>query len=115
GTPAGQALARTAGTMKLESARLERWLAATKEPAVGAGSPLYMWRRIAELGPTAGVKEIAAKWRQTQEQSNAYAVADAKASRRPEDIELADFPNSGFKGWFVQDQAFATAPLRPGD
>ncbi len=39
----------------------------------------------------------------------------ALAPRREKDIVLADFSRSGFKGWFVEDQAFGQAPLRPGE
>src|SRR5262249_21906077 len=55
---------------------------------------------------------VAARWRETLVETQ--TVRDL-APRREGDIAFADFQRSGFRGWFVEDQAFGRAPLRPGE
>ena len=51
------------------------------------------------------------RWREIQAE---WKVVKEDATRREGDVELTDFDGSGYRGWFVEDQAFGPAPLRPG-
>jgi Protein of unknown function (DUF1553)/Protein of unknown function (DUF1549)/Planctomycete cytochrome C len=92
--------------------RLRLWAKAANESAPGPGHPMFTWRRIADLGSEPTSEAVAARWREIQAETHA---ATHIRTRRDEDIVLADFGRSGFRGWFVEDQAFGAAPLRPGE
>src|SRR5262249_25383107 len=96
----------------LEPDRLRLWAKSAKESAPDPGHPMFAWRRIADLGPEPAGEAVAALWRRILTESRA---ANPVATRREDDIALADFGRSGFQGWFVEDQAFGPAPLRPGE
>jgi hypothetical protein len=113
--PAPQRIARTAEAVGLDPARLGRWVAAMKEVAADPSHPLYAWRRISDLGHEPTPESTAERWQDVVQKSKAHQAAPAKASRREGDIEIADFAAAGFDRWFVEDQAFGDAPLRPGD
>jgi hypothetical protein len=91
---------------------LRLWAKAAKESAEDPGHPMFAWRRIADLGSEPTAKAVEARWREIQAKTRA---ARHVATRRQKDIVLADFGRSGFRGWFVEDQAFGPAPLRPGE
>ncbi|MEJ7637788.1 MAG: hypothetical protein WKF75_07315 [Singulisphaera sp.] len=97
----------------LDPGRSRSWAEALKASAQGWGDPMSAWRRIADLGSEPTAEAVAARWREVEAEVEAEAVKD-RATRREEDVELADFDGTGFRGWFVEDQAFGTAPLRPG-
>ncbi|HEY7118167.1 MAG TPA: PSD1 and planctomycete cytochrome C domain-containing protein [Tepidisphaeraceae bacterium] len=108
GPPATDIIATTATSANLEPARLARWLTAIARTSPDPAHPLYAWSRIAGLGPSLSAHAIAMRWRDLKRPA-------ASPSRPADDIELTDFAASGFKGWFVEDQAFGPAPLLPGD
>jgi hypothetical protein len=91
--------------------RLRLWMRAAKESAPEPGHPMFAWRRIADLGPEPTAEAIAARWREIRKQTLERPIA----TPREDDIVLADFSRSGLRGWYVEDQAFGTAPLRPGE
>ncbi len=95
----------------LDPGRLRSWTDALKGSATDPRDPMSAWRRIADLGAGPTAEGVAARWDEVQ--AEAKAVKDG-VSRREGDVELIDFDNSGFRGWFVEDQAFGPAPLRPG-
>jgi hypothetical protein len=103
-----KSVAKAAG---LDPARLRRWTKAVRESASESSHPMFAWRRVADLGIAPSREAIAARWRQIHAETQAMNVA---AARRDRDIVLADFGRSGFLGWYVEDQAFGPAPLRPG-
>ena len=92
--------------------RLRLWTKATKGSALEPGHPLFAWRRIVDLGPEPTSEAVIARWSQILTEARA---ASHIATRREDDIALSDFGRTGFRGWFVEDQAFGAAPLRPGD
>jgi len=96
----------------LDPDRLRQWAKAVKESAPDPGHPMYAWRRIAELGSEPTREAVAARWREGPLETRATRPI---ATRREADIVLADFGGSGFRGWFVEDQAFGAAPLKPGE
>jgi len=96
----------------LHPARIRLWVKAAQEPAPDSGHPMFAWRRVADLGSEPASEAVAARWREIQAET--HAVRDV-ATRRQGDIALADFGQSGYRGWFVEDQAFGPAPLRPGE
>ena len=92
--------------------RLRCWASAAKEPAPDPGHPMFAWRRIAELGPDRPRRRsrlAGARSRRTRRRANAGASAP-----REGDVELADFGRHGFRGWFVEDQAFGAGPAAAG-
>jgi hypothetical protein len=91
---------------------LRLWAKAVKETAPDPGHPMFAWRRIADLGSEPTREAVAARWREIQHETR---TARPIATRREADIVLADFGRSGFRGWFVEDQSFGAAPLRPGE
>ena len=102
-----------AGNEGLDPGRLRSWADAAKESAPDPGHPMFAWRRIADLGAEPTAEAVAARWREIQD--GGEGCRRTVATRREGDIELADFDGSGFRGWFVEDQAFGPAPLRPGE
>jgi hypothetical protein len=103
---------RVSGGAGLQPDRLRLWAKAAKESAPNPGHPMFAWRRIADLGSEPTREAVAARWREIRAEAQA---ARPVAMRREADIVLADFGRSGFRGWFVEDQAFGTSPLRPGE
>jgi hypothetical protein len=99
------------GAEGLDPARLRLWVNAAKESISDSTHPMFAWRRIADLGFQPTSEAVAARWRAIQAATPAVKAA---APRRERDIVLANFGRSGFEGWFVEDQAFGPAPLRPG-
>ena len=85
------------------------------EGASDPSHPLYLWRRMEELGPAAPRDEFAARWKVLTEELRSRAAADKSAGRRKEDVELAHFEKGEFGGWTTEDQAFGARPLRAGD
>ncbi len=96
----------------LQPDRLRMWAKAAKEFAPDSSHPMFAWRRIADLGSEPTPESVAARWHEMQLETR---TARPIATRREADIVLADFGRSGYRGWFVEDQAFGTAPLRPGE
>ena len=100
--------------MELSPARLEQWVKALKQP-VNEDHPLFPWVKLAELGSEANSDALAARWHEIVTQLEARAKEATKTSSRDGDIELSDFAGRGYSGWFSEDQAFGSAPLRAGD
>ena len=115
---AHQSAARPADAVAAESGvspgRLAQWVKAFKEP-VKEDNPLFPWLRMSELGTEATPDATAARWREVVEQLKTRQRQAAEARHREGDIELADFDEHAFSGWFAEDQAFGTSPSRPGD
>ena len=93
--------------------RLRQWANAVKESRPGSRPPdvrLAAHRGTrARADPRGGRGRDGARFRKRRRHGR------GSPPRREKDIVLADFGRSGFAGWFVEDQAFGQAPLRPGE
>ncbi len=98
----------------LDSRRLRSWVNALNVAVPDSGDPMSAWRRIAVLGAEPTTEEVAARWLEVQAEAKPKAER-VGAMHREGDVELADFGGSGYRGWFLEDQAFGPAPLRPGE
>ena len=107
-----EGVSRVSRSEGLRPDRLRLWAKATKESSPDPGHPMFAWRRIADLGSEPTARAVEGRWREIQAQTRA---ARHIATRRRDDIVLADFGRTGFRDWFVEDQAFGPAPLRPGE
>src|SRR4051812_3558295 len=67
-----------------------RWAKAI-EAATDPMHPLYLWRKMAELGPSAPASAVAARWKELAAELQSRAAADQLARCRKNDIELAHF------------------------